>query len=392
MNTQSTPVHIRLWNRDFWHLAIANLLLTMSVTMMIPTLPVWLMGEENLSNQETGILMGVFGVGIFLLGAFCSFLVQRYRRNQVCMLSILAIIGCQAFLYYGDTLKSEFVDFSLVLIQRILLGAFFGLSVMVLESTLVIDSCEASQRTEANHSAAWFARFALALGPLGGVYLMQMLGFSSVLIGSMVCAGAALLLIRLVNFPFRTPEEHLHAVCLDRFFLSNGSLLFINMIMISIVIGLVMSMITTPLFYMMMMVGFLLAIVAQHFVFRDAELKSEVVTGLILIGAALLLMLTRTQQVVSYLSPAFIGLGIGIVGSRFLLFFIKLSRHCQRGTSQSTYLLGWESGLSIGIGIGYGLFYQQDALLLIVALVITAVSLAMYHLLTHQWFIANKNR
>ena len=392
MNTQSTPVHIRLWNRDFWHLAIANLLLTMSVTMMIPTLPVWLMGEENLSTQETGILMGVFGVGIFLLGAFCSFLVQRYRRNQVCMLSILAIIGCQAFLYYGDTLKSEFVDFSLVLIQRILLGAFFGLSVMVLESTLVIDSCEASQRTEANHSAAWFARFALALGPLGGVYLMQMLGFSSVLIGSMVCAGAALLLIRLVNFPFRTPEEHLHAVCLDRFFLSNGSLLFINMIMISIVIGLVMSMITTPLFYMMMMVGFLLAIVAQHFVFRDAELKSEVVTGLILIGAALLLMLTRTQQVVSYLSPAFIGLGIGIVGSRFLLFFIKLSRHCQRGTSQSTYLLGWESGLSIGIGIGYGLFYQQDTLLLIVALVITAVSLAMYHLLTHQWFIANKNR
>lgn len=392
MNTQSTPVHIRLWNRDFWHLAIANLLLTMSVTMMIPTLPVWLMGEENLSTQETGILMGVFGVGIFLLGAFCSFLVQRYRRNQVCMLSILAIIGCQAFLYYGDTLKSEFVDFSLVLIQRILLGAFFGLSVMVLESTLVIDSCEASQRTEANHSAAWFARFALALGPLGGVYLMQMLGFSSVLIGSMVCAGAALLLIRLVNFPFRTPEEHLHAVCLDRFFLSNGSLLFINMIMISIVIGLVMSMVTTPLFYMMMMVGFLLAIVAQHFVFRDAELKSEVVTGLILIGATLLLMLTRTQQVVSYLSPAFIGLGIGIVGSRFLLFFIKLSRHCQRGTSQSTYLLGWESGLSIGIGIGYGLFYQQDTLLLIVALVITAVSLAMYHLLTHQWFIANKNR
>lgn len=392
MNTQNTPVHIRLWNRDFWHLAIANLLLTMSVTMMIPTLPVWLMGVENQSSQETGILMGLFGVGIFLLGAFCSFLVQRYRRNQVCMLSILAIIGCQAFLYYADTLKSEFIDFNMILMQRLLLGAFFGLSVMVLESTLVIDSCESSQRTEANHSAAWFARFALALGPLCSIYLMQALGFSSVLIGSMACAGVALLLIRLVNFPFRTPEEHLHAICLDRFFLTNGSLLFVNMIMISIVIGLVMSMETTPLFYMMMMVGFFFAILSQHFVFRDAELKSEVVTGLILIGAALLLMLTRTQQVVSYLAPAFIGLGVGIVGSRFLLFFIKLSRHCQRGTSQSTYLLGWESGLSVGIGIGYGCLYQQHTLLLIVALAITTVSLAMYHLLTHQWFMANKNR
>ena len=392
MNTQNTPVHIRLWNRDFWRLAVANLLLTMSVTMMIPTLPVWLMGEENLSSQETGIVMGIFGIGIFLLGAFCSFLVQRYRRNEVCMLSILAIIGCQAFLYYADTLKVEFIDFGLVLIQRIVLGAFFGLAMMVLESTLVIDSCESSQRTEANHSAAWFGRFALALGPLGSVFLMKMFGFSSVLIGSMVCAGVALLLIRLVSFPFRSPDENLHAIGLDRFFLSNSSWLFVNMIMISIVVGLVMSMVTTPLFYMMMIVGFLLAILSQRFVFRDAELKSEVVTGLILIGAALLLMLTRTQEAVSYLSPAFIGLGIGIVGSRFLLFFIKLSRHCQRGTSQSTYLLGWESGLSIGIGIGYGLLYQQDTLLLMVALVITAISLAMYHLLTHQWFIANKNR
>ena len=336
--------------------------------------------------------MGIFGIGIFLLGAFCSFLVQRYRRNEVCMLSILAIIGCQAFLYYADTLKVEFIDFGLVLIQRILLGAFFGLAMMVLESTLVIDSCESSQRTEANHSAAWFGRFALALGPLGSVFLMKMFGFSSVLIGSMVCAGVALLLIRLVSFPFRSPDENLHAIGLDRFFLSNSSWLFVNMIMISIVVGLVMSMVTTPLFYMMMIVGFLLAILSQRFVFRDAELKSEVVTGLILIGAALLLMLTRTQEAVSYLSPAFIGLGIGIVGSRFLLFFIKLSRHCQRGTSQSTYLLGWESGLSIGIGIGYGLLYQQDTLLLMVALVITAISLAMYHLLTHQWFIANKNR
>lgn len=392
MNTQNTPVHIHLWNRDFWRLAVANLLLTMSVTMLIPTLPVWLMGEENLSSQETGIVMGIFGIGIFLLGAFCSFLVQRYRRNEVCMLSILAIIGCQAFLYYADTLKVEFIDFCMVLIQRILLGAFFGLAMMVLESTLVIDSCESSQRTEANHSAAWFGRFALALGPLGSVFLMKMFGFSSVLIGSMVCAGVALLLIRLVSFPFRSPDENLHAIGLDRFFLSNSSWLFVNMIMISIVVGLVMSMVTTPLFYMMMIVGFLLAILSQRFVFRDAELKSEVVTGLILIGAALLLMLTRTQEAVSYLSPAFIGLGIGIVGSRFLLFFIKLSRHCQRGTSQSTYLLGWESGLSIGIGIGYGLLYQQDTLLLMVALVITAISLAMYHLLTHQWFIANKNR
>jgi len=94
----------------------------------------------------------------------------------------------------------------------------------------------------------------------------------------------------------------------------------------------------------------------------------------------------------SPVSPVCVGLSVGIIASRFLLFFIKLSRHCQRGTSQSTYFLGWETGISLGIGLGYLLFYQQAEQLLYTALALTLVALAMYHFFTHAWFIRNKNR
>ena len=86
------------------------------------------------------------------------------------------------------------------------------------------------------------------------------------------------------------------------------------------------------------------------------------------------------------------GLAVGIVSSRFLLFFVKLSRHCQRGTSQSTYFLGWESGLALGLGLGYGLFYDHRNLLFCTCLTITVMALVMYHFLTHQWFMKHKNR
>ena len=138
-----------------------------------------------------------------------------------------------------------------------------------------------------------------------------------------------------------------------------------------------------------MMGGFLLALLAQRFVFRNAELKSEVLTGLILMVAALIIMLVYP---VSPVSPVFIGLSAGIIGSRFLLFFIKLSRHCQRGTSQSTYFLGWETGLSLGVGLGYLLFYKQTDLLLYTALSLTMMALLMYHFFTHSWYVHNKNR
>ncbi|MBR5749563.1 MAG: MFS transporter, partial [Prevotella sp.] len=354
MNTQNTPVHIRLWHRDFWFMAMANLLLTIAVYMLIPVMPMWLMQAENLTIQETGMMMGAFGVGIFLFGCFTSFLVQRFRRNMVCIWAIMLMAALLGLLYYLDIQKSQFLDFPMLLVQRLAFGAAFGVAQMILSSTLIIDTCESFQRTEANHSASWFSRFAFSLGPLAGIIIDRLAGFSMVLLVSIGCTIVAIIFILLVHFPFRTPEENVRVVSLDRFFLPQGWPLTINLIVVTYVMGLLLSTTTSELFYVMVMVGFLVALLAQRFVFRDADIESEVITGLVLIGVALLMMLTRQQTIVSFAAPMFIGFGLGIIGSRFLLFYIKLSRHCQRGTAQSTFFLAWEFGLALGIGMGYG--------------------------------------
>ena len=391
MNSQNTPVHIRLWHHDFWRMAITNLLLTMAVYILVPTLPQWLLLTQEFTLQETGLAMGVFGLGLFAFGAFVSFLVQHYRRNQVCILAVLAMVALVGVIYYVGVESGLYADLSLMLLQRFALGACFGLAQMVLTSTLVIDTSESYQRTEANHAAAWFGRFALSLGPLAGLLLMRVAGFESVLIAAGALATAALILIALVDFPFRAPQDDIPTVSLDRFFLPHGFPLFLNLQLIMLAVGLLFSLALTEQFYAMMMVGFLLAILAQRFVFCDAEVKSEVVTGLILMGAALLMMLTRTQQIVGYAAPAFIGFGLGIIGSRFLLFFIKLSRHCKRGTSQSTFMLGWESGIAWGIGLGYALFEGASTPILLTALGLVLASLLLYNFV-HNWFVSNKNR
>ena len=392
MNTQNTPVHIRLWHRDFWFMAMANLLLTIAVYMLIPVMPMWLMQAENLTIQETGMMMGAFGIGIFLFGCFTSFLVQRFRRNMVCIWAIMLMAALLGWLYYLDLQKSQFLDFPMLLVQRLAFGAAFGVAQMILSSTLIIDTCESFQRTEANHSASWFSRFAFSLGPLAGIIIDRLAGFSMVLLVSIGCTIVAIIFILLVHFPFRTPEENVRVVSLDRFFLPQGWPLTINLIVVTYVMGLLLSTTTSELFYVMVMVGFLVALLAQRFVFRDADIESEVITGLVLIGVALLMMLTRQQTIVSFAAPMFIGFGLGIIGSRFLLFYIKLSRHCQRGTAQSTFFLAWEFGLALGIGMGYGLLELQTEVALQVALCITVVALLLYHFFTHGWYLSHKNR
>ena len=393
MNTQNTQIHITQWQRGFWLLAIANFLVAMSVYVLVPVMPLWLINGEGFSAGDAGLAMGAFGVGMFAFGGFCSYLVQRYRRNRICMDAILLMVICitllQSFLQHDFGVVERWWIFA----QRILFGAVYGLAEMVLASTLIIDKCSSAMRTEANHSTAWFSRFAVALGPMVGLLVYHITdSFWRVILVSDVCVIISLLLIRAVKFPFRAPDENTHVFSLDRFFLPQGTPLFINIFLIMLPVGMLFSLALPWMFYAMMMAGFALALLAQRFVFQNAELKSEVVTGMILIVAAMQMMHVYDINKVIFVAPTMIGLAIGLIGSRFLLFFIKLSRHCQRGTSSSTFLLGWESSIAIGIGLGYMSFSGQADHLFVVAEVISILAAAMYLAFTHRWFLNHKNR
>jgi hypothetical protein len=281
------------------------------------------------------------------------------------------------------------VPFWVVAIIRIVQGAAFGLASQVFSSTLIIDTCESFQRTEANHSATWFGRFALSIGPMVGLLLYPLSDYHVVALASVGCLAASAVLILLVRFPFRVPDDQLRVWSLDRFFLIRGWPLFINLLLITVAVGMLLSLPLDAHFYALLMVGFLLALLAQRFVFRDAELKSEVVSGLLLILAAQFIMLRLPQS--PLLSPL-LGLGLGIVGARFLLFFIKLSRHCQRGTAQSTFLLAWESGLAVGVGAGYVLFDGRHDALVNWSMFLVVVAWALYTFCIHNWFVKHKNR
>lgn len=391
MYTQNTPIHVSLWHRGFWLLAIANMLLSMSVYMFIPVMPLWLMNRLGMDPLSVGVAMGVYGVGVFLLGGFCSYLIQRYRRNRVCIWSVIGMMVCLALLWVVTDVVPCCKPW-MVYVLRLCVGALFGLADMVLASTLIIDQCESFQRTEANYAASWFRRFALSLGPVLSIYCYHVYGFSRVLLLSGITALVSIILIRIVKFPFKAPDETMTVVSLDRFFLPQAFPLFLNLLMVSTLFGMIVSMEWTEHFYGMMMAGFLLALLAQKFVFVNAELRSETVVGLFSLAVALVLMLTQTAAMVRYVSPAFVGFGVGLIGSRFLLFFIKLSGHCQRGTSQSTFFLCWELGMSLGLFVGYGLLWHQPHRLLLAGLGIVAVALLVYHLFTHKWYLKNKNR
>lgn len=369
-------------------MSLANLLLSMSVYGLLPILPQWLADAPmHYSTTLTALSFAAFGVGLFALGCFCSYLVQRYRRNLVCLAATAATAACSAVLYYIDE-SGTAVGAALFLAVRFIHGACFGLAKMVLASTLIIDTCESARRTEANYSAGWFSRFALSLGPVGALVCATLWRSQGVFLFSTVCAVLSLLLVKFVSFPFRAPEECVRLVSLDRFFLPQGMVLFLNLLIVTTAAGMVFALRPSVDFYAMIMCGFLLSLLARRFVFANADLKSEAVSGLIVLMAALLVMLSSVEAAKDSLSPVLLGLGLGVIASRFQLFFIKLSRHCQRGTSQSTFFLGWELGLAVGMAMAV----VAAPFTVYIALGLTVAALTLYVAYVNKWFVAHKNR
>lgn len=391
MYTQNTPVHIRLWNKDFWLLAIANLLLGIAVNIQM-VMAFFITSTPDKASKA----MGVFGIGMVMLGVFTSYLVERYRRNHVCLYAILGVLACLSFPLFHNLSPDEMIWL------RLVTGVCYGLAEMVLYSTLVVDTCESHQRTEANYAVTWFGRFSLALGPFFALLSVRFLDVHSAAWMSVGTSLFAFLMVMLVGCPFRSPVDNIKLVSLDRFFLPASWGLVVNLFLVSIVFGMMVSMeIESLTFFALLMVGFLLAIVAEKYVFVNAELMSEAISGMLMVAFALLVMLVDVEQASSTV-PILLGLGSGIIASRFLLFFIKLSDHCQRGTSQSSFFLAWEMGMALGLFMGMGgrvptvIPFVGELpswkMVVVIALMLDVAALLMYVAFTHQWYMKHKNR
>jgi MFS family permease len=385
VRTLEAQTHIKLWMPDFWRMSISNLLLSMAVYMLFPVLPLWIEEKSSCASLPSiGGTMALFGVGLFVLGPFYGYLADAFKRKTICLLAIVTVALASA----GYTL---FTGLALLALIRMLQGTAFGIAQMSLGSTLALDLTNTKRRTEAGYSYYWFGRLALSLGPLLGIFINHYWGSQNVLLSSSLLTCLSLIFVLRLKVPFRAPLNPKTISC-DRFWLPKGKWLFLNFFCVSLCLGLLLSVNLSFSFYGFIMVGFLVSLIAQRVVFVTADLKSEVVSGLLLIGAAMLLHITHNASLVTYGASVMIGLGIGLVSSHFFLYFIKVSEHCQRSTAQSTYMLCWESGLAFGFALGLCMPKGNSSSIYLTGLTLCIIALVMYLTFTYKWVMANRLR
>ncbi|SHF76843.1 Predicted arabinose efflux permease, MFS family [Bacteroides luti] len=393
MYTVSTA---KLWTSNFVWAYISNFLLFVSLYMFLPILPMYMVAKfPSTTLGEAGIVLALFAGAMFLVGPFYSYIIDTYKRKDVCMFSFLTVIAIVG----GYSLIGCLFWMAVL---RIIQGALFGITTAT-SSTVAIDITSTTRRSEGNIHFNWAGRLGMAFGPMFGLLLFSFSDLQTVLYASIAAGFAGFLCMAIIKVPFRAPIGA-KAFSTDRFLLSRGWVTSGNLVLISIIFGMLISTINvyaasinlqyvTIRFFGAIGFGFILAMIANRVVFVEADFRARIVSGLILIILSLLLLITHYNEISLITSGVLIGLGFGLAASDFLVLFVNLSEHCQRGTANTNYLLAWEVGVGIGVALGCNLVESGSYMIVFQVGIIFAVIALLYFLLfTTKHFVKNKKR
>ena len=231
-----------LWNRNFSLLIAANILLYIAVYMLFPLIHRWMIQAWSCSELQAAGVTAVFGIALFLPGAFNNYLVDTFSRKNVCTRSImlLALVG----ILYPYVSSVE-----MVVLLRILQGALFGIVLMATGSTLAIDVTPSNNRNAANRVFTWSSIVGMLSGIIIGIEGGNYLSFDTLLYFSAFLCAVAIVLVSMVTVCFRAPLD-LPLCSFDRFILFRTLLPGINMMTVPMVLGMLFIMISNAFFYL----------------------------------------------------------------------------------------------------------------------------------------------
>lgn len=352
-NTQTE----RLWNSQYLKVMLCNFLLFFAFYLLTPLLPLYLDAEFAADKDLIGIVLSGYVIATLLVRPFSGFVVDSFDRKTVLMICFFAFFICFAG-YLG---AASLLMFAIV---RTMHGIPFG-ATTVANSTAAIDVLPSSRRNEGIGYYGLSNNLAMAIAPSAGIYFYHATNNFALLFWiSLILAFIGFLFSTSVKLPKRDKVEGKPKMSLDHFFLMRGWLLAVNICFFGICWGLMSNYVAlygqqelditdgTGVFFAILSAGLFVSRLFGAKSLRKGLMTRNAAVGTLLSLAGYSLFAFVVQPWSFYLSALLIGLGNGQMYPAFLNMFIKVARHDQRGTANSSILISWDFGMGIGILAG----------------------------------------
>lgn len=343
----------KLWTLSYLNVCIANFLMACSFNLLMPSIPLYITEYLGVPQTKTGIVLASYAIAILMIRPFSGYLVDLYSRKKILLISFICYVAIFFGYFYAVTI---FV----FVIVRFFHGITWGLST-VSSSTLAIDLVPSERRAEGIGYFGTFMNVAMAIGPFIAIHIYQNYSFQILLYCAIFMGILGIVAASFIKAPER-PKQEREKVSFDRFFLLPAWPIFLNQLLPSFAWGTIgpfvaqygkqINIPNAGIFFLFWAGGI---IVSRIFSGRmvDKGYIHLVNTSAMAIVATAFLGFALIHNIVAFcVSGLFIGIGFGMMFPALQTLYINMAENNQRGTANSTYLVGFDLGLALGMLVG----------------------------------------
>ena len=383
----------KLWNRNYCKVMAANFALFFAFYVLTPLLPLYLSEHFGATKDVIGLVLSGYTVMTLLIRPFSGYVVDSFSRKKVLMICF----GTFSIFFAGYLAASTLLLFMIV---RTLHGGPFG-ALTVSNSTVAIDVLPSSRRTEGIGYYGLSNNLAMALAPTIGIFVYRLTqNFELLFWLALIVACLGWLVDATVKLPERDIQKNKTKLSLDRFFLTQGWLLGVNMVAFGFCFGVLSNYLAiygkevlgitggTGTYFMLCSVGLILSRLQGGRALRKGRLTHNASEGVVISLIGYTLFILMPGWVGYYGSALLIGLGNGHMWPAFQNMTINVAHNNQRGTANSTILISWDIGMGLGIllgGVISELFGYAAAFWTVAA--VNAAGVACFFLVTKTFFL-----
>ncbi len=369
-----------------------NFALFFSFYLLSPLLPLYLSETFGSTKETIGLVLSGYTLFALLTRPFSGFLVDSFPRKKV----LLICLGIYFLFFGGYLLAGSLVLFAIL---RTLHGGPFGAST-VANSTMAIDVLPSSRRNEGIGFYGLSNNLASAIAPMVGIYIYQYFhDFDLLFWMAFIIAGLGLVSSWFLTAKERPIQTDKRPISLDRFFLTKGWYLAVNILFLGFCWGILSNYLAiygkehlhitsgTGTYFLILSAGLIVSRLIGNRSLRQGKLSRNALIGVGLSTIGYVLFIACPSMFGYYLSAILIGLGNGHLWPAFQNMIIKLAKSNERGTANSTILTSWDLGLGLGILLGGAVaeFFGYDTAFWMMAIA-HIVGLAVCVMLTVRLF------
>lgn len=344
----------KLWSKNFINVSVTTFLIACSFFLLMPTIPIYLAEVLKVPHAQIGVVLSSYALALLIIRPFSGYLVDIYSRKPLYLFGLFFFLAMFAGYYFVVT-----VLFFVIL--RFFHGLFWGIST-VSANTIAIDIIPSSRRAEGVGFFGVNMNIAMAIAPFVAVSIYDHFGFHKLISVAMAMGCLGIITAVFIRVPEREKPVSRPPMSMDRFILLKGLPIFFNQLFLSfgwgtlvafaVLYGKEISIENAGIFFLFLASGIVLSRVTSGKFVDRGYIHGVMMTAIVLISVGFICFALYHNEIMFCFSAFILGIGYGTLFPALQTIYINMATADRRGTANSTYLLGFDLGISIGMLLG----------------------------------------